>query len=219
MNLRIRNNLKFLFLIFSGLLFSQIISFFEILNSNKELFLKSKALLNETYFFFTPSHGVSDSLLKYSTAFFGSISITFTSGIFLTFSGLLAALIYIKSIKKNFLLSLLIFLYLILIFFLKSLFFFAAVPALIFFLTIKLKPELKTDLNFIFTVILIFASGFLYKGEAIFSDIRDKVLLNNKAGIIINNFYYNYTMYPAELIKPLNAKKLKLCKLTGFNNK
>jgi hypothetical protein len=52
-----------------------------------------------------------------------------------------------------------------------------------------------------------------------FLDLRDNLLLSNPVGIRINDFYYKYTLYPAEAIKPLDQKTLKTCNLEGIDEK
>jgi hypothetical protein len=44
-------------------------------------------------------------------------------------------------------------------------------------------------------------------------NIRDYLLLSNPIGKKINDFYYRYTLYPAEVFKPLGQKTLKACRL------
>ena len=56
-------------------------------------------------------------------------------------------------------------------------------------------------------------------GNYMFVDIRDYLLLSNPMGIKINNFYYKYTFYPAEVFKPLNDKILKTCNLEGVKQR
>ncbi|NIV98196.1 hypothetical protein GWN26_03220 [Candidatus Saccharibacteria bacterium] len=45
--------------------------------------------------------------------------------------------------------------------------------------------------------------------DRMFTDFRDIYLLSNPIGVRINNFYYKYTLYPAEVFKPLSQKMLK----------
>ena len=52
-----------------------------------------------------------------------------------------------------------------------------------------------------------------------FVDFRDKLLLTNKAGIKINDFYYKYTLYPAEAFKSLDQKLLKTLTLDQIRDK
>ena len=42
-----------------------------------------------------------------------------------------------------------------------------------------------------------------------FRDTRDTLLLSNPMGIAISHFYYRYSLYPAEIIKPLENKTVK----------
>lgn len=41
--------------------------------------------------------------------------------------------------------------------------------------------------------------------EGPFTRLRDRVLLSNPAGLAVNDFYYRWTLYPAEALKPLGA--------------
>ena len=52
-----------------------------------------------------------------------------------------------------------------------------------------------------------------------FTDIRDHLLLTNPVGSKINDFYYKYTLYPAEVFKPLDQKNIKSCDLSEISNK
>lgn len=49
--------------------------------------------------------------------------------------------------------------------------------------------------------------------RGIFIDVRDFLLLSNPAGKTITDFYYRYTLYPAHLIKPLDQKLIKACRI------
>ncbi|MBC2715538.1 MAG: HEAT repeat domain-containing protein [Desulfobacteraceae bacterium] len=53
----------------------------------------------------------------------------------------------------------------------------------------------------------------------VFVSIRDNLLLSNPIGEKINNFYYKYTLYPAETFKSLDQKLLKSCRIKVVNNK
>jgi hypothetical protein len=44
-----------------------------------------------------------------------------------------------------------------------------------------------------------------------FISIRDYLLLSNRLGNICNDFYYRYTLYPSEMIKPFSLKQQKTC--------
>ena len=47
----------------------------------------------------------------------------------------------------------------------------------------------------------------------LFLDLRDNLLLSNPAGKGITDFYYRYTLYPAEVFKSLDQKTIKTCNL------
>lgn len=49
----------------------------------------------------------------------------------------------------------------------------------------------------------------LVKGNAMFLDIRDGLLLSTPPGLAINDAYYRYTLPAAEVIKPLAARQIK----------
>ena len=49
--------------------------------------------------------------------------------------------------------------------------------------------------------------------ENLFIRIRDHLLLESTGGRAINDFYYRYTLYPAEAFKSLSQKMLKTCYL------
>jgi len=49
-----------------------------------------------------------------------------------------------------------------------------------------------------------------------FVDFRDIFLLSNPVGIKVNDFYYDYTLYPAEVFKSLDQKLLKTCSLQNL---
>jgi hypothetical protein len=50
----------------------------------------------------------------------------------------------------------------------------------------------------------------------LFLDLRDKLLLTNPVGSSINDFYYKYTLYPAEVFKTMDQKMLKACNLAAI---
>jgi hypothetical protein len=53
----------------------------------------------------------------------------------------------------------------------------------------------------------------------LFFDLRDNLLLTNRIGTKINDFYYRYTLYPAEVFKSFDQKLLKTYHLENIQNK
>lgn len=52
--------------------------------------------------------------------------------------------------------------------------------------------------------------------QDLFISIRDHLILSNPVGEGVNNFYYRYTLYPAEAFKAFDQKTIKSCVLEGF---
>jgi hypothetical protein len=50
----------------------------------------------------------------------------------------------------------------------------------------------------------------------LFTTIRDQLLLSNAIGRRVNDFYYRYTLGPAELLKSFNQKTVRTCRLENF---
>lgn len=44
-------------------------------------------------------------------------------------------------------------------------------------------------------------------------NIRDRLLLSTETGSVINDFYYRYTLYPAEAMKAQHQKQIKTCQI------
>ena len=52
---------------------------------------------------------------------------------------------------------------------------------------------------------------FPHLDSDIFGKVRDRLLLSNRIGQQFNQFYYDYTLYAAEVLKSLDQKTLKTC--------
>jgi hypothetical protein len=93
--------------------------------------------------------------------------------------------------------------------------------------TLKLFPEDDTTRGLLIPVIsahlaviiLIVLVWIPVINKDVFISIRDNLLLSNPIGQKINNFYYKYTLYPAETFKSLDQKLLKSCRINVSNNK
>ncbi len=53
----------------------------------------------------------------------------------------------------------------------------------------------------------------------LFLDLRDYLLLSNPVGRKVDDFYYRYTLYPAEVFKSLEQKTLKACRVITVQDK
>jgi hypothetical protein len=78
---------------------------------------------------------------------------------------------------------------------------------------IDIRSFRKMFLAHFIVLILICLSWIPHLNSDTFISIRDYLLLGNSPGRIVNDFYYRYTMYPAEVFKSIDQKVLKICRL------
>lgn len=64
-------------------------------------------------------------------------------------------------------------------------------------------------LTLLMPIILLTLLWLPQKDEGLFIRIRDQLLLNTAIGQAVNDYYYRYTLPPAEVFKPLSQKTLK----------
>ncbi|MFO7929966.1 MAG: HEAT repeat domain-containing protein [Thermodesulfobacteriota bacterium] len=93
---------------------------------------------------------------------------------------------------------------------------FIAVPAAVFAASMRWMTIAQPGDGYIRTahIIAVIAAAIAWLPclqQDVFLDIRDRVLLSNPAGRQVNEFYYTYTLYPAEIIKPPAARLLNAC--------
>jgi hypothetical protein len=100
--------------------------------------------------------------------------------------------------------------------------YFVVIPPVVFASALKWMPHgnrkqpWRTGLLHIIPIMVL---GLLWAPQMkrdLFINIRDHLLLSNPLGERIVNFYYQHTLYPAEVIKPLDRKLLKTCTLEAI---
>ncbi|MCD6585189.1 MAG: HEAT repeat domain-containing protein [Desulfobacteraceae bacterium] len=97
----------------------------------------------------------------------------------------------------------------------------AAIFALLKFLPEPIErgyPLLTLFAGHLGVIILIGLIWMPVINKNVFISIRDNLLLSNPMGEQINDFYYKYTLYPAETFKSLDQKLLKSCRI-NINDK
>lgn len=103
--------------------------------------------------------------------------------------------------------------------------YFLVTPLLVFTATLKWMPpedEKKLWFNRLVHIVPILLLTIIWTAHAdrlLFLDIRDYLLLSNPVGRKVDDFYYRYTLYPAEVFKTLDQKTLKTCRLTAIKEK
>jgi hypothetical protein len=103
--------------------------------------------------------------------------------------------------------------------------YFLVIPPIVFASTIRWMPRRvggKTRLGEVARTVPLLLLALLWTfqmGSNLFLDIRDNLLLSNSFGTKINDLYYKYTLYPAEVFKTLEQKRLKTCNLENLSKK
>ncbi|MDY6791691.1 MAG: HEAT repeat domain-containing protein [Thermodesulfobacteriota bacterium] len=212
--------------LFLGMLAAQVIASIQVYLSNISLYTNITAIKDAGYLAIPNPH-ILNTLPGFGSAFFGGIFFTLSIGTGLSLYSIAMMWIWTRLVSRN---------EYVLILFLLPLAacvvsvnlhgfcplvtsYFVVIPAVIFFSTKKWitdPPEhgvwLKEILHFAPLVFLTALWTFQMQGS-LFVDIRDNLLLSNSFGRRINDFYYKYTLYPAEAFKSLQQKMLKTCSL------
>ncbi|NOY69527.1 MAG: HEAT repeat domain-containing protein [Deltaproteobacteria bacterium] len=102
------------------------------------------------------------------------------------------------------------------------------IPVPVFILSARRFKNKKSGIDVLRAVVhiaIILVLGLSWFAQAdrdMFINIRDYVLFSNPAGKAVNDFYYKYTLFPAEVFKSYDQKLLKTCRLEtgpGFDVK
>ncbi len=208
--------------VFAGLFASQIIASLQVYFSDINYYKKMMAVYKAGYVC-VPGGLAMESLKFFYSAFMGGLFFTFTLGAAFTIVSLILA-IFVKSgiftLNRFNVIKLLILWvgFQVLGYFNEMTFFsglyFLLIPPIVFAISLKTinfhepadKKVIIIHLIF-FGAMIILGSG--YANHRTFSMIRDKFLLSNKAGIAINNFYYDYTLYAAQVFKSMSQDQIR----------
>ena len=90
-----------------------------------------------------------------------------------------------------------------------------------YFLGLGGKPDPSRVLNRLLPVYPIVLLGVLWGTQAssrLFVNIRDYLLLSNPVGTAINDFYYHYTLYPADTFRSLEQKIQRTGRVEGIED-
>ena len=93
-----------------------------------------------------------------------------------------------------------------------------AVVATLFLVLNPNDPERRSRLTLFLHFIAMSLLALLWSTQmntALYINIRDNLLLSNTPGIHLNDFYYQYTLYPAEVFRSLNQKLIKTYHLSA----
>jgi hypothetical protein len=215
-----------------GLVTAQIIATIQVYLSNLELH-RSISAIRDAGYLIVPNETILPRLLELKPAFFGGIFFTLSTGAGLTLLAIVAAWLWEKLfLRKRLFLIALTGIWIVALVaanyrgflpLVTAYLFF--IPTLCFFATLRWLPEKNSknkgfrEILPLIPLILLTLVWASQMGSDLFLDIRDNILLSNPAGKKINEFYYDYTLYPAEVFKTERLKLLKTCRLEGIDSK
>ena len=210
-----------------GLIISQALSTLHVYMSNIEL-CRITTAISQAGYLAIPNQQVVNNLKAIGPAFFGGLFFTFTAGACLTIFSFASVWIWDRIFSRN-----KVFLILPLALWLGSLVaanshgfnltatsYFLFIPPVVFAVSLKWLPdqsEQKMRLKIIIPVISFTILALLFSNLInldMFLSIRDNFLLSNPVGRKVNNFYYDYSLYPAQVFKSLDQKILRTCDLS-----
>ena len=230
--INMNNSLQTLRACLSGLIAAQVIATVQVYLSNRALYQTAKALLEAGYLA-VPNALVLPSLLKFGTAVIGGLFFTLSVGAGLTLLSLAGVWFWVRILKCSRIMLILIFIaWLVLPLVVGAddsdilvMLYFIIIPPVVFIAALNFsKPTLepKSTLTAYLPGIALFCIVLTWlplKKDTLFIDIRDYLLLSNPIGRKINDAYYRYTLYPAQVFKTLEQKTIKTVDLTQINKK
>ncbi len=212
-----------------GLLVAQVIATIQVYLSNLDLHRKLSAIKAAGYLTI-PNQRIMPSLQEFSPAFFGGLFFTLSVGAGLTLLSIGAAWVWNRVFSRN--------RYILIVFLLLWLgslvelnhrgfsfgatCYFFAIPPVVFLATLRWIPPRPGNRGWVhgaLHTIPVVVLALLWTPQInknFFVDFRDIFLLSNPVGIKVNDFYYDYTLYPAEVFKSLDQKLLKTCSLQNL---
>ena len=212
-----------------GLLAAQVIAAIQVYLSNLDLY-RSLSVIKAAGYLPIPNQRTMPSLQGFAPAFLGGLFFTLSVGAGVTLLSIGAAWLWDRVFSRK--RSILIILLLIWLgslvvlnhrgFSLGATCYFLAIPPVVFLATLRWmppRPAKKRWVHGVVHAIPVVVLAFLWTSHIdghFFVDFRDILLLSNPVGIKINNFYYDYTLYPAEVFKSLDQKLLKTCTLQNL---
>ncbi|MEJ2638304.1 MAG: hypothetical protein P8010_01885, partial [Desulfosarcinaceae bacterium] len=207
----------------AGLLMAQVIAGLQIWQSNRQVLAKATALAAEGYLTIPNAH-VQAELDQWDTIMAGGLFFTLSIGAGLAVATvLLANLATILPGRRRGVLVFTLILQVMLLLRLNleaiqplcSLYVLLVPPVVwcLFFHPAGRPKSSRADGHFLLalllSVLLLTLLWWPQKDQSLFIRIRDQLLLDNPVGQTVNDYYYRYTLAPAEVFKPLVQKTLK----------
>ena len=209
-----------------GLIVAQILATVQVYLSNIRLY-RTLVAISDAGYLTIPNQRIMPTLLGFASAFFGGLFFALSVGAFITLLTLGAVWLWDRLFYRNrYVMILLIAIWagcLVMVNIrgidLMVSAYFLLVPCTVFFVILRRMPagsskkKWRDGIACVGPVLFLAALWFTQMGSHLFLDIRDHLLLSNRFGTMINDFYYAYTLYPAEVFKSLDQKVLKTYRL------
>ncbi|MDX2454092.1 HEAT repeat domain-containing protein [Desulfosarcina sp.] len=209
-----------------GLLSAQIVATAHVYLSNLDLLQATEAMMRSGYLA-VPNARVAKHLDSLATAVAGGLFFTLSIGAGLSLVTLIGAWLWDRAFRRR---RTAIFLYLLIWaagmvlvnsngWNLAGSAYLVVVPLVTGFTAIHLLPARTTLVSTagvfwpVSAAIILALMWGLVLDRNMFSNIRDHLLLGNRAGQSITNAYYAYTLFPAEAFKSLEQKQIRTCVL------
>ncbi len=215
-----------------GLLIAQILATVRVVHSNLEYHAFLTAV-REAGYLAVPNQHVSPSLRNFSSAFFGGLFFTFTTGATLTLFSFGLAWGWDRLFSRNRIVLLFLSLVLLLCLAAANMQGFSPlitgylllIPVPVFRFTLKGLPERPgnpSHVNVIYPFAALLAPLvmlLLWKPAIMsmdrFLDVRDHLLLSNAIGRKLNAFYYENSLYSTRVFDSPRQQMIKSCRLDG----
>lgn len=208
--------------IFAGLLVAQLLATIQIYLADAVLYRTMSAVGGAGYLT-VPNRLILPSLRQFGPAFWGGLFFTLSVGLGVTLCTAAAFWLWEHPGRRSRLVGIVLLLPLVLCLLsvnavgfnpLDSLYFLLIPLTVILVMQRTLEPLTKSAIWArigVTTVPIVLLAVLLQTGfdSRPFIAIRDDLLLSNPVGARLNDFYYHYTLYPAEAFKSLDQKLIK----------
>jgi len=209
-----------------GLFVGQVLAVIQIYLSNIALY-ETLTVIGDAGYLVVPNERIMPRLQEFGPAFFGGLFFSLSVGAGLSLASFALAWIWARVFGRNRLfLALFCLLWAGVIvalncrgFCVMASSYFLIIPPLAWLATIRWMPlpaKHRAWAKSLIHCIPIALLALLWSSQmdkGLFTGIRDYLLLSNPIGRTVNDFYYTYTLYPAEAFKSLDQRMLKACTL------
>jgi hypothetical protein len=208
--------------ILAGLIVAQLLAFTQVYLANNTLYHNMIAV-GEAGYFTVPNRITLPTLHLFGPAFWGGLFFTLSIGLGVSLCTAVAFWVWEHLFRRNRIVGLLLLLPLVLCILsvnaagfnlLDGLYFLLIPITVILVMQRTMQPLAKSAIwtRIGVTIVPVVLLAVLLQtafDSRPFIAIRDNLLLSNPIGVRVNDFYYNYTLYPAETFKTLDQKLIK----------